>query len=214
MAQQALGGHDDSGRRKLRLSCRRRAWKYWAGVVRLQTWMLSSAQAVKIALEVGVGVLRALALVAVGQQHDEPADPLPLVEGGGDELVDDDLGAVGEVAELRLPDHQHVRLDQRVAVVEAEHRRLGQHAVVDAEPRLVRFDVVERDVDLLGLGVEPGGVAVGEGAADAVLAAETDRGSLEQQGAEGQQLGERPVHRALALDRLADAPAVGERPCG
>ena len=45
---------------------------------------------------------------------------------GGDELVDDDLGAVDEVAELGFPDAEHVGVVERVAVVEAEHGGLGE----------------------------------------------------------------------------------------
>ena len=84
-------------------------------------------------LEPGAGVLGPLPFVAVRQEHDQPAGPAPFRLGRGDELVDDDLGAVGEVAELGLPHDQHVRLIERVAVVEAEHGRLGEQAVVDAE---------------------------------------------------------------------------------
>ena len=68
-----------------------------------------------------------------------------------DELVDDDLGAVREVAELRLPDHQRVRVGERVAVLEAEHAVLGEEAVEDLEVRLLGRQVVERDVAFLGL---------------------------------------------------------------
>ena len=35
-------------------------------------------------------------------------------------------GAVGEVAELRLPQDQRLRATRRVAVLEAEHRELRQ----------------------------------------------------------------------------------------
>ena len=83
--------------------------------------------------EPGAGVLGPLALVAVRQEHDQAAAPAPLRLGRGDELVDDHLGAVGEVAELGLPHDQHVGLVERVAVVEAEHGGLGEQAVVDAE---------------------------------------------------------------------------------
>ena len=89
------------------------------------------------ALQAGAGVLGPLALVAVRQEHHQAAAPAPLRLGRGDELVDDHLGAVGEVAELGLPHDQHVGLVERVAVVEAEHGRLGEQAVVDAELGLV-----------------------------------------------------------------------------
>ena len=70
-------------------------------------------------------VFRALSFVAVGQEHHQAAGPSPLRLGRGDELVDDHLGAVGEVAELGFPHDQHVRLVERVAVIEAEHGRFG-----------------------------------------------------------------------------------------
>jgi hypothetical protein len=54
----------------------------------------------QIALGARRRVLGPLALVAVRQQHHEAADAAPLRFAGGDELVDDDLCAVGEVAEL------------------------------------------------------------------------------------------------------------------
>ena len=54
-------------------------------------------------------VFGALALKSVGQQHDKSAQPVPLVFGTGDELIDNDLGAVPEVAKLCFPDHQSVR---------------------------------------------------------------------------------------------------------
>ncbi len=44
---------------------------------------------------------------------------------------------IGEVAELRLPDHQFVRLGGRVAVLETEHRLFREHRVDDDEIALV-----------------------------------------------------------------------------
>ena len=77
-------------------------------------------------LEPRAGVLGALALVAVRQQQDEAARLLPLVFAGDDELVDDDLGAVDEVAELRLPADERVAVGDRVAVLEADRGELGE----------------------------------------------------------------------------------------
>ena len=48
-------------------------------------------------------MLRPLALVAMRQQADETRHAEPLLFAARDELVEHDLGAVGEVAELRLP---------------------------------------------------------------------------------------------------------------
>ena len=58
------------------------------------------------ALRARGGVLGALALQPVRQQHDQVAEVSPLLLAAGDEVVDDGLGAVGEVPELRLPHGQ------------------------------------------------------------------------------------------------------------
>ena len=85
------------------------------------------------ALEARRRMLRALPFVAVRQEQHQAADAAPLGFAGADELVDDDLRAVGEVAELRFPDHERVGLGVAIAVLEAEHRLLGQHRVDDHE---------------------------------------------------------------------------------
>ena len=71
--------------------------------------MLPSAAELEEPLEPRARVLRALSLVAVRQQqHDARVLP-PLRAVGGDELVDDRLRDVHEVAELRLPQHERRR---------------------------------------------------------------------------------------------------------
>ena len=89
------------------------------------------------ALEARGGVLRTLAFVAVRQEADEAGHAQPLALARRDELVEQDLRTVGEVAELRLPQRERVRLRQRVAVFEAEHRLFGEHRVDDLEAGLV-----------------------------------------------------------------------------
>ena len=88
------------------------------------------------ALDAGRRVLRALALVAVRQQQHEAVALAPLVLGGDEVLVDDDLGAVDEVAELRLPQHERLGVAVGVAVLEAERGVLRQQRVVDPERAL------------------------------------------------------------------------------
>ena len=85
---------------------RRSTWKYCAGVLAFTTCMLFSAHSVQEALDARAGMLGTLAFVAVRQQQHQAAGLAPLGFGAGDELVDHDLRAVGEVAELRLPQHQ------------------------------------------------------------------------------------------------------------
>ena len=101
-----FGVNTISGLRHGRSACRRSRWKYCAAVEGWQICMLSLRGELQIALDARAGVLRALAFVSVRQQHHNAGEQSPLVFARGDELVDDDLRAVGEVAELRLPQHQ------------------------------------------------------------------------------------------------------------
>ena len=110
------------------------------------------------------------------------------------------LRAVGEVAELRLPQGQRVRLGQRIAVLEAEHRLLRQHRVDHLVARPAFGEVVERRVAVLVLLVDQHRVALRERAALGVLAGQPHRMAFEQQRAERQRLGGRPVD-ALARSR-------------
>ena len=86
-------------------------------------------------------MLGALALVAVREQQHEAGRLPPLVLGGDDELVDDDLGPVAEVAELGLPGDEGVLVLDRVAVLEAEGRVLREQGVVDKEAPLAGIEV-------------------------------------------------------------------------
>jgi hypothetical protein len=153
------------------------------------------------ALDAGTGVLRAGALVPVRQQHGEAAGLAPLRLAGDDEAVDDYLGGVGEVAELRLPEDQRARARRRVAVLEAEAGDLRERAVVELEGCRGVLKVLHRRVLEAGVLVVEDEVAVGEGAALGVLAGEADVDAVGQQRAEGERLGLAEVDPAL-LDRL------------
>src|SRR5438552_2640777 len=87
----------------------------------------------QIALRPRRRMLGPLPFVPVRQEQGESADAAPFDFAGGDELIDDDLRAVGEIAELRLPDHQPVGLRRRIAVLESEHRFFGQYRIDDLE---------------------------------------------------------------------------------
>src|SRR5437763_13762862 len=60
----------------------------------------------QIALDSGARMLWALSLVSVGKQHYQTAQQSPFVLACRDELVNYDLCAIGEIAELRLPQNQ------------------------------------------------------------------------------------------------------------
>jgi hypothetical protein len=141
MAQQALRRHDDE-----------RAALPAAAPVAQQVEVLRGRRAVGDAdvvlggeleepLEAGAGMLGALSLVAVRQQQHQRGLLLPLGAARGEELVDDDLSAVHEVAELCLPEHERRRRDDAVAVLEADGGELGERAVVHLERRLRLVEV-------------------------------------------------------------------------
>ena len=83
------------------------------------------------ALDASARVLWALTLVAVGEQQHQARELAPLVLARHEEVVDDDLGAVHEVAELRLPCDERVGSLDRVAVLEADRGVLAQERVAD-----------------------------------------------------------------------------------
>ena len=99
-------------------------------------------------LEPRARVLGPVALVAVRQQQRQARRLPPLRAAGDEELVDHDLGAVDEVAELRLPEDERVRRGDRVAVLEPERRVLRERRVVDLERRVRRREVLDRRVRL------------------------------------------------------------------
>ena len=131
----------------------------------------------QIALQPGRRVLRPLALVAVRQKHGQARHTQPLALAGGDELVDQHLGAVGEIAELSLPKGQGPRLGQGKAVLEAQHRHLRQRRVQGFEVSLARAQVTQWRVVLFGGLIDDVAMALDEGAAHAVLARRGGPGS-------------------------------------
>ena len=104
----------------------------------------------------------------------------------GHELVDDHLGAVGEIAELRFPEDERIRLGKAVAVLEAKNRHFRQHGVDDFVMGLFFRNVLQRRVlALVNLAVQHR-VALRERAAFAVLPGKPDRIALLDQCAEGE----------------------------
>ena len=162
------------------------------------------------ALDAGARVLGPLPLVAVGEEQDEAGGLTPLGLGAGQELVDDDLGPVHEVAELGLPHHERAVLGHRVAELEAHDRGLGQKAVVDLEAHAAGGHAVQGDVLPARAHVVEDRVALAEGAAAAVLPGEAHGDPLQEQGAEGEGLRGGPVRLPLAPQQLRALPHEGD----
>src|SRR5207247_7403007 len=83
------------------------------------------------AFEARARMFGALALVAVRHQQDETGVLPPLRAVSHDELIDDRLRDVGEVAELRLPQYELVRDRRAEPVLEAHHCGLGELAIIN-----------------------------------------------------------------------------------
>ena len=107
-----------SGRATGSSAWRRRRWKNCAPVVQFATRMLSSAPSWRKRSSLALECSGPVALVAVGQQQRQPRVLTPLRPACDEELVDHDLRAVGEVAELRLPEDERVRRGDGVPVLE------------------------------------------------------------------------------------------------
>src|SRR5260370_14186571 len=147
-------------------------------------------------------MLRPLALVTVRQHADEARHAQPLALARRDELVEYDLRAVGEIAELRLPHRERIGLGERIAVLEAQHRLLRQHRVDDLVAPLAVVDVIERRVAVLVFLVDQHRMTLRERAALGILTGELYRMAFAQQRAESERLAGRPVDALAGVDRL------------
>ena len=150
------------------------------------------------ALDAGAGMFWALAFVAVGQEHDDAGEQIPLGFTGADELVDDGLGDVDEIAELGFPEDERFGIVAAVSVFEAEDSGFGERGVVDFATGLTGCNVFQRHVFVFVLDVDQHRVALIEGAAAGVLSAKADVGTGFHQAREGESLCHAVVHRALA----------------
>ena len=146
-------------------------------------------------------VLGALAFIAVRQQHHEAVGAQPLGLARRDELVDHDLRAVDEIAELRLPQHQRLGIGRGIAIFEAEHAIFGQRAVEHFE--IAVRDRLKRHVFVLVILIDPHRMTLAEGAAARILAREADAEAFGEQRAERQRLAGRPVEILARLEHVA-----------
>ncbi len=116
-----------------------------------------------------------MAFLSVRQEKREPAVTIPFRFRRRQELIEYHLRAVGEIAELRFPDHKHLRIAERIAVLKPDAGSFSQRTVVNAKPRLVRLEMVERVIPLTGGLIEEHGVTVAERAALDILAGQAHR---------------------------------------
>ena len=130
MAEQRLRRHDDQRLADVALQLAARDVEVVGGRRAVRHLHVVFCAELQIALEAGGGVFRPLALIAMRQQNREARHAQPLALARRNELVEDHLGAIGEVAELRLPDGERIGLGQRIAIFEAQHRLFREHGEI------------------------------------------------------------------------------------
>ena len=126
MAQHALRRENDQRLTPVAQSLAAKQVKILRGVRGLRDLDVVLCGELNEALDAGAGVFRSLAFVAVGEKQHEAGEQVPLGFSGGDELIDDGLRDVHEVAELRLPEDESLGIVAAVAVFEAEYALLGE----------------------------------------------------------------------------------------
>src|SRR5690242_16038556 len=107
-------------------------------------------------------MLRPLSLEAMRKEHHEAAQAAPLVFGTADELIDDHLGRIDEVAELRFPENEPVGPVETVAVFESEDASFGERAADDLDPSLVGGQIRKQRMRVAVLRVEENRVPLTE----------------------------------------------------
>ncbi len=138
-------------------------------------------------------MLGTLAFIAMRQQHHQTTHSQPFAFARRDELIDDHLRAIDEIAELSLPDRERIGLGQRIAVFEPEHGLFGQHRIDDLVAGLPVNEVVERGEGGFVFLVVEHRMALGERAALHILARKADRMAIFEQRGKTQRFGGGPV---------------------
>ncbi len=134
-----------------------------------------------------------------GSKQREAGGLTPLRLPRSDELIDDDLRAVDEVAELRFPEHERFRFCDAVSVLESDARVFGERAVVDFERRLrARRKCWSGIQTSRRRRIVKDGVAVAERSALGILTGEPNRRAFGEQRRERERLGRPPVDDHLS----------------
>src|SRR6266702_2532990 len=153
-------------------------------------------------LDARAGMLGSLAFETMRKQKPYARRQVPFVLARANELVDDHLRAVGEISELRFPQHQRLGKIAAEAVFEAETSRFGKRGIVNLAPGLLGRNVLEREILFFRFRVHQRRVALVERAAHRVLPAEPHRSAFQEERAERQRLGETKIHGALSMTHL------------
>src|SRR5690606_41909775 len=108
-------------------------------------------------------------VLASRRKADETGHAQALACTRRDGLVEHDLGTVRRVAEVGFPRGQRRWLGKREAILEAEHSLFRRHRVDDFVMRLLRPEIVERNMPRLVLLVVKNRMALRERTALGIL---------------------------------------------
>src|SRR5688500_1070835 len=197
MTQQTLGSHEDQRPARIHERLTAQQMEILRGGAAVQDLDVVLGGKLEKALEARARVLGPLALVAVREEQHEAAILVPLGAPRADELIDDDLRAVAEVAELRFPENHRFGSNHAVSVFEPHHGELGQRAVVDLERCRALLEMLHWRVLLPGFRVVQHEVPLAERAALRVLPTDTDGYAIAKERCEGEGLGVTPLDRAI-----------------
>src|SRR5699024_7763471 len=78
-------------------------------------------------------VLGTLPLVTMGQHQGKATVTAPFGLTRRDELVNNNLGTIGKVTELSLPDGEYIGLGGRVAILECHYSLFGEYRINHCE---------------------------------------------------------------------------------
>src|ERR1035437_2940160 len=165
MAQHALGSEDNQGLAPVAQGLPAQEMEVLRGVGGLGDLDVVLGGKLDEPLDAGAGMFWPLAFVAVGQQQHDAGKKVPLGFAGADELVDDGLRDVDEVAELGFPEDERFGIVAAVSVLEAENSGYGEGGVVDFAAGLIGRDVFEGDEFVFVLDIDEDGVALVESTA-------------------------------------------------
>ena len=139
-------------------------------------------------------MFRAQTFPSMGKQQCQSAQALPLGLPAGDEKIDNPLGIVCKIPELRFPKHQCFWLCYGIAIFETQNTRFRQKRVVNHEGRLFFIQMIQGNVGLTAFGIEQNRMPLTEGTPAHILSAQADGKPFHEQRCKCQCLGTCPVN--------------------
>src|SRR3989304_352391 len=115
------------------------------------------------------GMFRPLAVITMRQEYHQSAITSPFGFTGTDELVKDHLGTVGEITELRFPDHQRVGFGAGVSIFISQYGLFRKCGIDYQEIGLLVADMLQGQVSVAGFLIMYNGMPVKKRTTSAVL---------------------------------------------